>query len=79
MATNTLGTTQPIFLDLKPLLQRITQKVKTVFHRIHTANQIASERRMLATLNEYQLKDIGLSRSDVYEEVRKGYWDLPTR
>lgn len=34
----------------------------------------AKQRRQLAGLNDYELKDIGLSRADVEREVRKPIW-----
>jgi uncharacterized protein YjiS (DUF1127 family) len=32
------------------------------------------QRRQLAGLNDYMLRDIGLTRSDVAEEIRKPFW-----
>ena len=32
------------------------------------------QRRNLAQLDDYMLKDIGLSRADVAEEIDKGFW-----
>ena len=34
----------------------------------------ARQRRQLAELNDYMLRDIGLTRSDVAEEIRKPFW-----
>jgi len=34
----------------------------------------ASQRRQLARLNDIQLKDIGLSRADVENEVSRPFW-----
>lgn len=34
----------------------------------------AEERRRLASLPEGALKDLGLSRSDVWQEVQKPFW-----
>ncbi|PID44869.1 MAG: hypothetical protein CSB48_00200 [Proteobacteria bacterium] len=79
MTTNTLGTSHLVSVDIKPLFERALKKIREIFNRILIANQVARERRLLATLTEYQLRDIGLSRSDVHEEIRRGYWDLPTR
>lgn len=31
-------------------------------------------RRHLATMSDYQLKDIGISRADAYSEVQKPFW-----
>jgi len=32
------------------------------------------ERRMLEGLSDYMLKDIGVSRADIDQEVRKKFW-----
>ncbi len=34
----------------------------------------AGERHRLAALDDYMLKDIGLTRADVEHEVRKPFW-----
>jgi uncharacterized protein YjiS (DUF1127 family) len=34
----------------------------------------AAQRRALAGLSEYQLHDIGLSRSQVFYEIEKPFW-----
>jgi uncharacterized protein YjiS (DUF1127 family) len=34
----------------------------------------ADQRRQLARLNDFQLKDIGLSRADVENEVSRPFW-----
>lgn len=34
----------------------------------------ARERRALAALNEYQLRDVGLTRADVAREIAKPFW-----
>ena len=39
--------------------------------------QLAEQRRQLATLDETALKDLGLSRGDVMQEVERPFWDDP--
>ena len=34
----------------------------------------ARQRRQLAELNEYMLRDIGLTRAEVAAEIRKSFW-----
>jgi uncharacterized protein YjiS (DUF1127 family) len=34
----------------------------------------ARQRRQLAELDDYMLRDIGLTRSDVANEIRKPFW-----
>ena len=37
-------------------------------------HQRRRERRQLLTLNDWQLKDMGLSRGDAYREGTKPFW-----
>jgi len=37
------------------------------------------QRVELATMSEDALKDMGLSRADVYEEVERPFWDDPMK
>ena len=37
-------------------------------------DQRARQRRQLAALDDYMLRDIGLSRADVASEIRKAFW-----
>ena len=37
-------------------------------------HQRASERRALRSLDDHFLKDVGLSRADVWQECRKPFW-----
>ncbi|WP_285425023.1 DUF1127 domain-containing protein [Pseudomonas sp. efr-133-TYG-103a] len=37
------------------------------------------ERRQLAALSDDALKDIGLSRADVYQEAERRFWDDPMK
>lgn len=34
----------------------------------------AGERRALATMNDHELRDIGISRADVWAETEKPFW-----
>jgi uncharacterized protein YjiS (DUF1127 family) len=43
------------------------------------AMRIARERRMLASLDDAALKDIGLNRGDVEREISRSPMDLPRR
>jgi uncharacterized protein YjiS (DUF1127 family) len=40
-------------------------------------NQLAKERRQLASLNDAMLKDLGLNRGDVMQESERPFWDDP--
>ncbi|MGH8433027.1 MAG: DUF1127 domain-containing protein [Pseudomonas sp.] len=42
-------------------------------------NQLAAERRKLASLSDAALKDIGLSRVDAVAESERPFWDDPLK
>lgn len=52
------------------LLQRVWKQVK----RWH---EVAEQRRLLASMPDATLKDLGLSRADVEQEVQRSFWDDP--
>ena len=54
---------------LKPL-----NLVSRVFGRLIVWQERANQRHALATLDDRQLKDIGLSRADVVREISKPFW-----
>jgi len=49
------------------------QETKEIWSAILKRN---SERRQLAAMNDYQLRDIGLTRADVSKEVNKWFWQI---
>jgi uncharacterized protein YjiS (DUF1127 family) len=55
---------------LSNLLTRLWQQVKRW-------NQLAEQRRMLASMPDAALKDLGLSRADLEQEVARPFWDDP--
>lgn len=57
--------------------QRTVAQMKAMLKRIRVARAIAKQRRMLAQLNDAQLKDIGISRYDAIEESSRDFWDIP--
>jgi uncharacterized protein YjiS (DUF1127 family) len=50
---------------------------KLVWRRLKRWQQLAEQRRRLAALSDAALKDIGLSRADVFQEVERPFWDDP--
>lgn len=41
--------------------------------------QLAAERRQLASLSDAALHDMGITRADVYQETERPFWDDPLR
>jgi uncharacterized protein YjiS (DUF1127 family) len=39
--------------------------------------EVRRERRMLLSMDDHALKDIGFSRSEAYAEARRALWDIP--
>ncbi len=52
---------------------------RLVWAQIKRWNQLAKERHQLAALGDAALKDIGLSRADVMQEVERPFWDDPLK
>lgn len=50
-----------------------------VIHQLQRWQKLASQRRHLATLSDAALKDMGLSRVDVFQESERPFWDDPCR
>ncbi|SDR96079.1 DUF1127 domain-containing protein [Pseudomonas oryzae] len=48
---------------------------RRVWQRIVRWRQLARQRRQLAMLSDVALKDIGLSRADIWEETQRPFWD----
>lgn len=66
---------------IAPALPRSRQGSKGLFARLWMQvkrwNQLAAQRRYLASMPDATLKDLGLSRSDVEQEVQRPFWDDP--
>ena len=56
---------------------RFSSRLRSIFRKLERYQQLAAQRRQLATLNDMELKDFGVSRADVYQEVRRPFWDDP--
>ncbi len=40
-------------------------------------HRVSYERRLLASLSQHQLSDIGVSRAEALNEAARPFWDLP--
>jgi uncharacterized protein YjiS (DUF1127 family) len=65
-----LATVLPQHFSLGAWLGRFGRQLKRWY-------QLAEQRRQLAMLDETALKDLGLSRGDVMQEVERPFWDDP--
>jgi uncharacterized protein YjiS (DUF1127 family) len=52
----------------------VTGPFKRALGTLRVWRRRARERRALASLNAYDLHDIGLSQSDVFSELAKPFW-----
>lgn len=51
--------------------------LKTRIARVRRWRQLARERQLLASLSDAALKDLGLNRSEVFNEIQRPFWDDP--
>lgn len=50
---------------------------RAAWQQLKRWQQLARERRQLATLDDVALKDMGLTRGDVFQESERPFWDDP--
>ena len=53
---------------------KMVQKLETIPQVLNTWNKRREGRKQLANLPNYLLKDIGLNRHDVENEINKPFW-----
>jgi uncharacterized protein YjiS (DUF1127 family) len=75
MSTNTLSMRLPQLVKSFSM-QHISVWVKMMVTRIRIASSIVRQRRNLAQLDSFQLKDIGISQYDADVESSRDYWDI---
>ncbi len=52
----------------------IIEMFRRILQKLRELQQRQRSRRQLATLDQYALKDIGISRSDALLEANKPFW-----
>jgi uncharacterized protein YjiS (DUF1127 family) len=52
---------------------------RTLWQRLARWYELGRQRRTLAALSDSTLKDLGLSRADIYEESERPFWDDPLK
>lgn len=66
----------PVVLDSPLATTAATERpLHRLLHRLVLWRQRVRQRRALGELNDHLLKDIGLSRADVWQEARKPFWE----
>jgi uncharacterized protein YjiS (DUF1127 family) len=53
---------------------RFSARLAAAFDKLFTWMERARQRQALAALDNHLLKDIGLTRTDILDEVRKPFW-----
>ena len=56
-------------------LLSVLRRLGAVFARLEDRIEKRRSRQALLELSDYQLKDIGLSRADAFNEARRRFWD----
>ena len=65
---------ESVSVALAELLLTVCKRVYSAPHTLRMMAERAKQRRILATLDDWQLDDIGLARVDVMREVDKPWW-----
>jgi len=60
------------------LLLTLSNTVIYMVAKLQFVKQISRERNNLSHLSDYQLRDIGLTRDQVDNEIKRGVFDLPS-
>jgi uncharacterized protein YjiS (DUF1127 family) len=75
MSTIRVGTARPAWRDfVSGLVSRSLSCVGRAVDLLLTWQQRARDRRQLEALNDRMLRDIGLTRADVFAEASKPFW-----
>lgn len=53
--------------------------LRRAWRQLRRWQQLAAERRQLASLSDAALHDMGITRADVYQEAERPFWDDPLR
>lgn len=57
--------------------ERAARRFPNLWQRIARWYELARQRQQLARMNDAGLKDLGLSRADIYQESERPFWDDP--
>ena len=58
-------------------LGRVAGHIRRHILAFELALQVRRERRMLLSMDDRALKDVGFNRGDAYAEAHRSFWDVP--
>ena len=58
-------------------LARVGGQIWRLIATFELALRVRRERRLLSSLDERSLKDMGFNRADAHAEAGRSFWDLP--
>ena len=58
-------------------LTRFGRSVSRLVPTVELALQVRRERRLLSSMDDRALADLGFDRSQARNEARRGFWDVP--
>lgn len=61
----------------RPFAGRLKKRFLTLVRGVQRWRRLAYERRLLASLDHHQLRDIGITRVEALEESARPFWDDP--
>lgn len=68
------------FLQVQPQpAASLGHSLRQIPQRLLRWHELGQQRRALAALGDSALKDLGLSRADIYNEVERPFWDDPLK
>ncbi len=76
MSTNSISSSIPP-LALTDGLRAMGRGLAYFTQHFLTCLDVARQRRQLLALDEWALKDIGISQSEARNEANRGFWDIP--
>lgn len=69
------------FVQVAPPVHRFSllRGLRRLAGRLQRWYELGLQRRTLATMDDRALKDLGLSRADIFKETERPFWDDPMK
>lgn len=61
----------------RPGVERGAGRISHLISVLELALEVRRERRMLLSMDDHALKDIGFNRGAAYAEAHRSFWDIP--